>query len=270
VTKRALAPILAFVLIAAGAAVLYSSQWTSYHDFGSQCLDCHISKPSSESDPVTFSKNINLMCASCHKSEQELSHPVGMKPSMKVPQSMPLDWKGELTCLTCHTVHKQGFGGFHLRTTATGEGFCVMCHGDMDEELHKVSVGSAHIGETSTQSSVGWEDPYEGLDKLSIKCLACHDAVTANDSLVENLSIRREIFHNSNSIGVSHPIGVSYFETRRKYRGAYRPVEKLPKEIKLFDGIVGCATCHNPYSKRHDELVMSNEGSALCLGCHVK
>ena len=191
-TKRALAPILAFVLIAAGAAVLYSSQWTSYHDFGSQCLDCHISKPSSESDPVTFSKNINLMCASCHKSEQELSHPVGMKPSMKVPQSMPLDWKGELTCLTCHTAHKRGFGGFHLRTAASGEGFCVMCHGDMDEELHKVSVGSAHIGETSTQSSVGWEDPYEGLDKLSIKCLACHDAVTANDSLVEDLSIRRE------------------------------------------------------------------------------
>lgn len=259
---------IAAVAIAAAAALSFS-EWKSYHDFTNRCLDCHISRPSPEGGPVTVSKDINRMCNSCHSAEQELSHPVGMKPSMNVPQAMPLDWKGEMTCLTCHTAHKRGFGGFHLRTPATGVGFCVLCHGDLDEQLHKVSVGSAHVGEASTQSAAGWE-PFEGLDDLSLRCLACHDAITAKDSLVENLSIKRDIFHNSNSIGVSHPIGVSYFETRRKYRGAYRPVEKLPKQIKLFNGIVGCATCHNPYSKRHDELVMSNEGSALCLGCHIK
>lgn len=267
-TKRVKTVFLVFFMASAAAAVLYSAQWTSYHDFGGRCLDCHISQPSSD-EQMTFSKDVSRMCSGCHSSEQELSHPVDMKPSMKVPQSMPLDWKGDVTCLTCHTAHKRGYGGFHLRVAASGVGFCVICHGDIDEQLHKVSVGSAHIGEASTKKNIGWELGEE-LDELSIRCLACHDAVTARDSLVENLAVRRELFHNSNTIGVSHPIGVSYFETRRKYKGAYRPVEKLPKQIKLFDGMVGCGSCHNPYSKRHNELVMSNEGSALCLACHIK
>ena len=267
-TKRVKTVFLVFFMASAAAAVLYSAQWTSYHDFGGRCLDCHISQPSSD-EQMTFSKDISRMCSGCHSSEQELSHPVDIKPSMKVPQSMPLDWKGDVTCLTCHTAHKRGYGGFHLRVAASGVGLCVICHGDIDEQLHKVSVGSAHIGEASTKKNIGWELGEE-LDELSIRCLACHDAVTARDSLVENLAVRRELFHNSNTIGVSHPIGVSYFETRRKYKGAYRPVEKLPKQIKLFDGMVGCGSCHNPYSKRHNELVMSNEGSALCLACHIK
>jgi len=250
------------------AALLYSAQWTSYHDFEGRCLDCHISQPSSEGQ-MTFSKDATRMCSRCHSPERELSHPVDIKPSMQVPGALPLDWKGDITCLTCHTAHKRGYGGFHLRVAASGEGFCVLCHGDIDEELHKVSIGSAHVGESSTRKNIGWE-PGEELDELSIRCLACHDAVTAKDTLVENLSIRRDLFHNSNTIGLSHPIGVSYYEARRKYKGAYRPAERLPKQIQLFDGLVGCATCHNPYSKRHNELVMSNEGSALCLGCHVK
>lgn len=263
--------VLSIILVTVASVALYSSQWTSYHDFNGKCLGCHIAQPSPGTDePMTFSKDVTRMCSGCHSNEQELSHPVDRKPSMSVPASMPLDWKGEITCLTCHTAHRPGHGNFHLTVAASGEGFCVICHGDMDEQLHKVSVGSAHIGETSTKKYVGWEPNEEELDELSLRCLACHDAVTAKDSLVENLSLRRELFHNSNTIGVSHPIGVSYFEARRKYRGAYRPIEKLPKEIKLFDGNVGCASCHNPYSKRHDELVMSNDGSALCLGCHVK
>lgn len=266
--KRAV--FIVFFLSAAVSVALYPSQWTSYHDFTGKCLECHISQPSAAGGPMTLAKDATRMCAGCHRSSQELSHPVDIKPSMRVPGSMPLDWKGEMTCLTCHTAHRSGFGRFHLRSAATGEGFCVICHGDLDEELHKVSVASAHIGESATRKLAGWEPGENELDEISIRCLACHDAVTAKDSLVDNIVLRRNLFHNSNTIGVSHPIGVSYLEARRKYMGAYRPVDRLPKEIRLFDGNVGCASCHNPYSKRHDELVMSNEGSALCLACHVK
>ncbi|MEE9542893.1 MAG: cytochrome c3 family protein, partial [Thermodesulfobacteriota bacterium] len=67
-----------------------------------------------------------------------------------------------------------------------------------------------------------------------------------------------------------HPIGMSYVDTKLKYRGAYRDIKDLPKEIKLFDNAVGCGSCHSLYSKLHYELVMSNAGSRLCLGCHVK
>lgn len=262
--------IAAFLLASAGAVVLHSEQWGSYHDFKGRCLECHIAVPTPGGDPPrAFTRDIGRMCGGCHGTEQELSHPVGMKPSMKVPEGFPLDWKGEVTCATCHPVHEEGHGDFRLRSRASGQGFCVMCHSDLESELHKLSVGAAHVGGSASKRQLSDVVGAE-LDELSIKCLACHDAITGGDALVENLSLKRGLFHNNNNIGLSHPIGVSYIEARRNYKGAYRPVEKLPKQIRLFNGTVGCASCHNPYSKLHNELVMSNERSALCLACHVK
>ena len=77
-----------------------------------------------------------------------------------------------------------------------------------------------------------------------------------------------DIFHNANSIGVSHPIGVST-PRRSASTGRLSDVSELSSAIKLFGGLVGCGSCHNPYSKQHSELVMSNE-KRLCLACHVK
>lgn len=251
-------------------AALVWSEWTSYHSFEGKCQDCHLTVPQQgeKGESLTFTRDITAMCTGCHASTQELSHPVNKKPTMKVPANLPLDWKGEITCVTCHPVHDEGFGDFRLRSRASGEGFCSLCHSDLGSEMHKVAVGTAHVTE-STGSKYVVGELGAVLDEMSLRCLACHDAAFANDTLVENVQIR-EIFHTSNSIGVSHPIGVSYAETKFKYKGAYRKLEDLPKEIKLFGGIVGCGSCHNPYSKQHSELVMSNEKSALCLACHVK
>ncbi|MFQ5735613.1 MAG: cytochrome c3 family protein [Thermodesulfobacteriota bacterium] len=262
-----------FPIILIAAAVLIAgyvySQWTSYHDFEGRCLECHLTVPAPGEQPRSFVKDISAMCYDCHGEEKDLSHPVEVFPSMKIPAAFPLDWSGKVTCATCHPVHKQGHGPFHLRSGSGGQGFCMRCHNDLENELHKVSVGSAHVGAATNTRFVPGELGAV-LDELSIKCLACHDAIFANDSLVENFALRSQVFHNSNEIGLSHPIGMSYFETKRKFYGAYRSVRDLPKEIKLFGGIVGCGSCHNPYSKQHSELVMNNDQSQLCLGCHVK
>ncbi|MBI5642409.1 MAG: cytochrome c3 family protein [Deltaproteobacteria bacterium] len=265
--KRINYPLIISVLLVIAAGYVYS-QWTSYHDFEGKCLDCHLTVPGKGETPQVFAKDITLMCKGCHKDEQQLSHPVDLKPSMQVPAKFPLDWKGQITCVTCHPVHDQGFGEFHLRSKSSGESFCTMCHNNLENELHKISVGSAHVSRSTSTKYIETELG-NILDELSIKCLACHDATFAGDTLVENFTVTN-IFHNSNSIGVSHPIGISYAETKRKYLGAYRNVSELPSEIKLFGGLVGCGSCHNPYSKQHSELVMSNEKSALCLACHVK
>lgn len=244
-------------------------EWESYHNFEGMCLDCHLTEPDrNKRSPGTFVKDISVMCSQCHKGVEDLSHPVDMPPSMKVSSILPLDWKGHVTCVTCHPVHDEGHGKFHLRSRASGEGFCLNCHSDMESEMHKVAVGTAHTGKVARVNYIpGQLDTV--LDDLSIRCLACHDSIFAAEALVENFSMTLG-FHNNNEIGVSHPVGVSYFEAKRKYMGAYRNVENLPREITLFGGQVGCGSCHNPYSKRHFELVMSNEGSALCLACHVK
>jgi predicted CXXCH cytochrome family protein len=254
----------------AAAAGLVHSQWSSYHDFEGKCLDCHLTVPRPGETPRIFTRDISNMCRSCHKNVQDLSHPVDIEPSMAVPAGFPLDWKGHITCATCHPIHKSGFGYSHLRSRARGEGFCSMCHSDLAAKLHNVSLGTAHVG---SSSNVGKYMPMETervLDELSLRCMQCHDATFSNDSLVSKPADFAGLFHNNASLGVSHPIGVSYLEAKRQYRGAYRNLNELPKEIKLFGGQVGCGSCHNPYSKLHNELVMSNERSALCLACHVK
>jgi len=258
-----------FLAVAVYTAGYVYSQWTSYHNFEGMCLDCHLTVPGNGDAPLTFVKDISSMCYTCHPDSRTLSHPVDMPPSMKVPADFLLDWSGKMTCASCHPVHKQGNGPFHLRSRKSGQGLCMDCHNDFENALHKLSIGTAHVG-AATNSGYMADELGDVLDRLSIQCLACHDAIFGADSLVENLALRRQLFHNSNSIGLSHPIGMSYYETKRKYRGAYRTVSELPKEIQLFGGIVGCGTCHNPYSKLHSELVMSNAGSALCLACHVK
>lgn len=263
-----------YLIIFLAAAVLAAgyvySQWTSYHDFEGRCLDCHLTVPQpGEQAPLAFLKDISSMCYDCHPDARTLSHPVDIAPSMKVPADFPLDWSGKITCASCHPVHKKGTGPFHLRSRSSGQGLCMLCHNDFESALHKVAIGSAHVGAATNSKYVPGELG-DVLDELSIRCLACHDAIFAGDSVVENMDIRNQLFHNSNSIGLSHPIGMSYYETKRKYYGAYRSVSELPPAIKLFGGIVGCGTCHNPYSKLHSELVMSNEGSAMCLACHIK
>lgn len=264
--KSFLAIFLAVAVLAAGYVY---SQWTSYHDFEGKCLDCHLTVPAHGETPRTFVKDISAMCYGCHPDSKTLSHPVDMVPSMEVPEGFPLDWSGKMTCVSCHPVHKKGNGPYHMRSRVRGQGLCMLCHNDFENDLHKLSIGTAHVGAGANSKFVAGEFG-DVLDELSIRCLACHDAVFGGDSLVENLALRKQLFHNSNDIGISHPIGMSYYETKRKYFGAYRSVSELPKEIKLFGGVVGCGSCHNPYSKLHSELVMSNRGSALCFACHVK
>jgi predicted CXXCH cytochrome family protein len=259
------------MICAVVGAGLVHSQRADYHDFEGRCLDCHLTVPRDGENPGTFTRDVTNMCRSCHKAVQELSHPVDIKPSMDVPGVFPLDWKGDITCVTCHPVHRDGFGEAHLRVRAQGEGFCTMCHSDLDAKLHNVSLGTAHV---ASSKNVGRYMPLEverTLDELSLRCMACHDATFSSDSLVEKPPpLMAGLFHNNEGLGLSHPIGVSYLEAKRLYKGAYRDAEDLPKEIRLFGGQVGCGTCHNPYSKQHQELVMSNEKSALCLACHVK
>jgi len=260
--------IVTIAVIVAFAGYVYSVR-TDYHDFEGRCLDCHLTRPKTGERKLTLVKDVTYMCDSCHSDVENLSHPVDVKPSMKVPDIFPLDWKGGVTCITCHRAHKRGYGDSHLRVRAQGQGFCMFCHSSIKEDLHTVGAGSAHVINTFKSVYRPGEFPIVVLDELSLKCMACHDATFADETLVENRAMTLS-YHDANAIGLSHPVGVSYLEAKRKYHGAYTNVEDLPPQIKLFNGTVGCGSCHSPYSGEHAQLVMSNDGSKLCLACHVK
>ena len=72
------------------------------------------------------------------------------------------------------------------------------------------------------------------------------------------------------SAGSHHPVGGSYGEIAAEKPRKFHPPGTLPKDIRLSDGKIGCGTCHNVDSKGKFTLVMSNSGSRLCLGCHIK
>lgn len=267
--------ILLIPVLAAIAVIYVWAERRDYHDFADKCLDCHLTVPTEGEEPRVFVRDITELCLSCHKEIKDLSHPVDLRPSMTVPPLLPLDWKNELTCVTCHFAHGGGYGNFHLRSSASGAGFCIQCHADYDTNMHKGSVGAAHIVGDKTRRYIAFEDDRTldnlPFDDLSLKCLSCHDAVFGTDSLVETRQNALGFYHNQNGIGLSHPIGVYYADARRRYFGAYKAIGDLPPQIRFFNGMVGCGTCHNPYSKDgHSLLVISNKRSALCLSCHRK
>lgn len=72
------------------------------------------------------------------------------------------------------------------------------------------------------------------------------------------------------SAGSHHPVGVLYVKVAAEKPRKFHPPGTLPKDIGLSHGKIVCGTCHNVDSKGKFTLIMSNSGSRLCLGCHIK
>jgi len=247
-----------FILILLVSVYVLSGQRT--HEFSShECVICHSDE---KNEPMNIKPDITGSCETCHsRIKQTQSHPTDLVPTLPIPPDMPLT-NGMITCITCHYVHPKGDRGlavkrpYFLRRNTSGIQFCLLCH-DIDQKGHIV-FGSTHEGRYKVT------DRTTRIDGVSLQCLECHDS---------NLDISgggpgAGIW--SHSMGANHPIGVSYRSVSMKSLRKYRSVETLRKEIVLFDGNIGCGTCHNIYSKNKFMLVMENTRSALCLECHIK
>lgn len=89
------------------------------------------------------------------------------------------------------------------------------------------------------------------LDPTSKNCITCHDGTYAS-----SVSINAGTWQHSGGMGTSrldnskHPIGIDYEVSRKKYgrKTDLRPINLVDKRLHLFDGKLGCGTCHNPYS----------------------
>jgi predicted CXXCH cytochrome family protein len=194
--------------------------------------------------------------------------PVNIVP----PADLPLSRDGKMTCTTCHDIHatpQTGFIGrsYFLRRAVIGQAFCEACHRDSaiireGGGSHARDLGVAHM--KFTEGSGG------RIDKVSLACLSCHN----DGSLATKADVKIGTFQHGMALSPgygaegTHPIGVKYSQAAK--RGGFVPLKQLNPKIRLFKGKVGCASCHDIYSKLHNRLVMSNEGSKLCLACHVK
>lgn len=255
--------LLAWLLLALAGALgggywlLAAPPAEAWHPRDLQCQQCHLG--GSETRPEQAGLLVasqEALCGRCHPGALQVSHPSGIKPRLPLPAAYPADWKGDLTCSSCHDVHAMGRG--KMRGRLRGREFCMACHDrNFFDSLRDGGVSmmlSGHL-ETGIKLESG------GLDKYSLQCLGCH----ANAAELNQVGIDDGVLRHFSS-SVNHPIGVIYASYERS--GSFRAQQRLMKKILLPSGKVSCVSCHDGYGKPHGKLVTSNRGSALCLECH--
>ena len=250
----------------------------------SVCKDCHLNDPvpitGKESGPNLFLTDIETLCLRCHKETTlSMSHPIQMKPTFPLPADMYLDWKGQMTCTTCHVMHQRkddvdyGRKNAYLRRKSKGKAFCLECHrqGFMSQKgLSHVLAEVAHNKQFSEFDSGEW------LGSSSAECLGCHDGTIASDGgYMRQSGVKRKSGvwehqgHGQSYGGASsHPIGIDYKDAYRRKPKEIIEISMLPKTILLPDGKVECVSCHNLYTREANHLSVTNYGSRLCLTCH--
>jgi predicted CXXCH cytochrome family protein len=215
----------------------------------------------------------DAQCRSCHQIDAVFSHPVGMSPGRPIPSVFPLD-HGRMTCVTCHEndanahARARGTGDPLLRVDAVGQNLCMQCHEGAPMSAasgHAAAVSRAHLawpGERPTRGR-----GHAGLDAESASCLECHDGTIATGVGTKRLG--PELF--SFGPNQDHPVGVVMGAPQGRDRSKdmrTKSAHGLDPRIRLYDGAVGCGSCHSVYSPLKADLVMSNQRSALCMSCH--
>ncbi len=205
-------------------------------------------------------------CSACHRFEGVHSHPVNIR-ALEVPgSSLPLQ-DGRLTCLTCHDAgvdHATGRAPVGVRG-GSAAALCVTCHSGGDggtKAMHAAAIGRAHLSHKRETGSRA----FGGLDAESAMCVSCHDGASAKEAGSHSVRMM------SSELLADHPIGVKLMATERTRGGDFRIASpgSIDRRIRLFDGNLGCGSCHSAYSKEPHLLVMNNRGSKMCLSCHTQ
>lgn len=257
---RACLAFLGAVILALGSAAWLSADTKSYqaHPAAMACGSCHLAGNTVVAENAAMLvANQETLCGRCHPKAVQVSHPTGFAPNAKLPASFPLDWKGDLTCSTCHEVHSNSPG--RIRGLKRGRDLCLSCHEQKFFDAMR-DQGSSML--LSGHLNLGADLRTANLDTYTLQCMGCHG--TYGD--VNGTRIDRNMVLRHGGGAVSHPIGQRYAESASF--GAYRPEALVSKKVLLPEGKLSCVSCHQGYTKEHGKLVMPNAGSKLCFECH--
>jgi predicted CXXCH cytochrome family protein len=248
-------------LLGAGASMAAGTP-EGAHLGDADCTICHLQGSEfARGTPPKLVAAQESLCAGCHQRALELSHPSGFVPTRALPADYPLDWKGELTCSTCHLTHGRKPG--LLRGKRHARDFCLACH-DQGFFSGMKDAGSSLVlsGHIDAVRGRGGVD----IDRHSLHCLGCH---AGGHTAGGTVSVSHAgVMHRSGATA-PHPIGVSYRDASRK-GGLRSEYELAQKHIVMSDGRISCVSCHEAYNKDHGKLVVPMARSALCLACHTK
>jgi hypothetical protein len=286
----------AIIVLIAGVLFIPSSvlaakqpqKYTSLHHFQLPCSNCHMPGSTDSSDQLKerniawqVSGDINRQCATlgCHDFDPMLNHPVGIRPQGIVPADMPLDNNLQITCLTCHDKSNSSYDSNdtdgewdRLLSIPKGIKLCSSCHtkmgGTFVNQSHWQFSTRAHLSSKKTliAESANFGQFFGGIDPESLSCLSCHDNITATiPSLNETTKQRKRRWQRMSD----HPIGMEYSDVALRRVSSYK-FPLFDDRVRLFNGRVGCGSCHSLYAKTKHNLVDRNERGVLCRRCHNK
>lgn len=250
---------LALSMLLASMGGLYAAMDPAVHQHlsNSNCASCHLAGDHVKAENAAIlSASQEVLCAKCHPKAIQVSHPSGFAPRSKPSAAYPLDWKGDLTCSTCHDIHSSEHG--LIRGTQRGKSFCLSCHDAKFFEKMRDGGGSAlagHLGSGSFDATL--------LDSYSADCMGCHEN-NGNAKIATSIDKNGIVRHAGGSS--THPVGASYNNAATS--GGYRPIKMISRKILLPNGKLSCVSCHQGYAREHGKLVINNTGSALCFECH--
>lgn len=241
------------------AALLYAMvPKPSQHMPDAACASCHLAgTATTASNAAMLVASQEQLCGGCHANAMQMSHPSGftVPPGKTIPAVYPVDWKGDITCSTCHEVHNahSNLPG-RLRGTVRGRDMCIACHDNtFFNKMRDSGESLMQSGQLNTPDAQNWAN----LDTYSVQCMECHS--TKGDVNVDSSHILRHANKN-------HPIGVSYAEAERF--GGYKPTYRLSAKIRLPGGKMSCVSCHEAYTQNHGKAVNASSGTELCFECH--
>jgi Zn-finger protein len=205
---------------------------------------------------------------------------VASKHNMNLYLETAKDTEGRV-CAFCHTPH-------HAILDNTATYLPLWSH-----NLTTQRTFNPYVSDTLNATIV---DPLSGP---SLLCMSCHDGVIAVDQHYggpnTGAKLADDIF-NGTAVGLKnaagetelandHPIGFVYADARTDEganSGLKDPVSILANGKSINDqltaGVMTCATCHDVHNKDNvaqkgasNYFLMGNQdGSAFCLGCHIK
>ena len=163
----------------------------------------------------------------------------------------PHDFGG---CGICHSVHHAAGGGGSIFVDNPVYATAFYCSSTLDADITLAGVNAS-------------DAPF---------CLTCHDGASIADGV--NAALADRIIGNldiTKDLSNDHPVGFNYSKAALA-DPEIRSKEQLSNPAMVSFGPtldqMWCSSCHDTHGGVPETamLVMSNDGSALCLECHIK
>jgi predicted CXXCH cytochrome family protein len=252
---------------------------TELHHFQLSCQTCHTPGQSGSDSPdsTNVSGDINQLCTSgpCHNYDPVMNHPVGVTIDQGIAGDKPLDIAGRITCLTCHdmppvssTPGEPDRPARRSLYTPQDSQFCASCHTktrtSRSRQSHWRFSMRAHLSPIKPGRPSTVLGKSGTIDDESRTCLGCHDQITVTIPSERETTAQKKLRWRKMR---NHPIGMDYSNVALTKSRRYK-YPLINDQIRLFDGRMGCGSCHSPYSNESKLLVQENSSSALCRQCH--